>query len=175
MDTPFEIGKTYWMPTLRPENIQVPCPICYGNKSVSLILGNGEQVVVECEGCGLGYEGARGFVGDYSYEAGVKPFTVAGVESMNGDDWWLRSEQGSTARWKDLEQSEALGLEQSKRKMRETLDGNMYSQTARSKHARNHVPWTVRYHEDCIREIEKKIAWHRSKVSERSKRVNHGL
>ncbi len=170
MNTPFEIGKTYWLPRWHPEKIQVPCPVCYGNRVLAVTLGNGESVEVECDGCGLGFEGPRGFVHEYSYEAKVLPFTVKEINSMHGGTWWLQSVEGDTAQWDTLCDTQALGMAKSLEVLQTQLDENTRRSTALSKQALKKVGWTVRYHEDIIRDLEKKIGWHRAKVSERTKK-----
>ena len=167
MKTPFEIGRTYYLPLTHPEQIQVTCPVCYGKKKVVIILGNDERVEVECDGCGLGYEGPRGFVHDYSYEARVTPFTIDSVVSMHGDSWYVRSTTGEQANWGQLCETDEQAMECSRQQMQSFVDENMRRSATSKKQKLREKTWSVRYHEDCIREVEKKIAWHRQKVSER--------
>lgn len=102
MDTPFIIGAQYWLPVLNPQQVEVICSVCYGNKTVMVTLGNGEHVAVECDACGIGYSGPRGYINEYSYTAEVKPFTIEKVISMHGGAWYLASGEGATAEWSTL-------------------------------------------------------------------------
>lgn len=167
MDTPFEIGRTYYLPKYSPTEKREPCPICYGAKVVTIILGNDERVTVECDGCGIGYESPRGFVNSSVWDAAVHPFTVESVTSMYGDDWYLKSKEGDTSNWKTLCETEAEALEESRHHIQKMIDENMRRSATSNKQKLKTKTWHVRYHEDCIRELERKIAWHRAKVSER--------
>jgi hypothetical protein len=62
-------GDTIWHASFNPHrDKRVPCPVCYGKGSVVLILGNNDQVTIECDYCGKGSQtGPRGY--DTVYEA----------------------------------------------------------------------------------------------------------
>ena len=169
MDTPFTVGDTYYLPHDNPTQITVPCPTCYGARKVTLILGNGEQVEIQCEGCGKGYEGPRGSVTEYRYEAHVSVFTIAGIHSMYNDEWTLKSTGGETASWSQLYTTRAVAMQRAEECMRDVIDQNMRTQSARTKYQRQNLTWTVQYHEKCIKDHERQIAWHRGRVSERKK------
>lgn len=173
MNMPFEIGKTYYLPEHQPEKIQVLCPVCYGKKRVEIILGNDERVSVECDGCGLGFDGPRGFVHDYSYTPRVTPFTIASVASMYGEDWYVTSTDGRQANWKYLRESEAVARQECVDRAKELVEENMRRSATSNKQKLKSKTWSVRYHEGIIKDIERKIAWHRQKVSERTRPVPH--
>jgi len=173
MKTPFEIGKTYYLPEHQPEKIQVPCPVCYGKKRVEIILGNDERVSVECDGCGLGFDGPRGFVHDYSYTPRVTPFTIAGVASMHSDEWYVVSTTGQQVNWKCLKESEASAMQECVDRAKELVDENMRRAATSNKQKLKSKTWSVRYHEGIIKDIERKIAWHRQQVSKRKREASH--
>ena len=168
IETPFQIGALYWMPVLNPRQIEMPCPVCYGNRTITVTLGNGEHVAVECEGCGIGYDGPRGFVTDYSYEYAANPFTIEVVTSMYGGSWRLKSIEGDNADWSTLCATEQEALDASKKRMQEVIDANTDTRRVKKNHAVKQSGWSVGYHEKQIKEYERKIAWHRGKVSERT-------
>ena len=169
MDTPINIGDTYYLPHHNPTQVSKPCPTCYGHRKVEMILGNGDHVDVACEGCGKGYEGPRGYVMEYSYEPFVSRFTIEGIHSMYNGEWTLKSTGGETAGWNQLYTTEAEAMQRAEEWMKDCVDSNMRQSIAQSKHQRENKCWSVQYHEKCIKEWEQKIAWHRTKVSERRK------
>jgi hypothetical protein len=65
MTTVYKVGDWVWYATYDSEEIKLPCPVCYGNKVVTVILGNGDEVKVECDYCGKGWQNALGYVTDY--------------------------------------------------------------------------------------------------------------
>jgi len=169
MDTPFNIGDTYYLPHHNPTQVSKPCPVCYGKLKVEMILGNGDHVDVKCEACGKGYEGPRGCVMDYTYEPFVSQFVIKGIHSMYDGEFTLKSTGGETANLKQLYLSHATALEVATNMMKDCQDRNMWDGIGRTKHQRENKCWTISYHEKCIRDWEAKIAWHRAKVSERRK------
>lgn len=164
---PFVIGQTYWLPVVNPQPVRVPCPVCYGQKAVMVILGNGEHVTVACEGCNV--QGPEGTIQEYSYEPGTKPFTVTGVESMHGGNWSVKSAEGDTANWNDLRDTHEAAMEASAQFMASLIEDNRRRATALNDSALKRTTWLVRYHEKCIWELEQRLSWHRAKVAERNK------
>lgn len=45
-ETPFVMGQQMWMAIGESEQARHPCPICNGDKAVTIILGTGEHVGV---------------------------------------------------------------------------------------------------------------------------------
>ena len=76
----YNVGDMVWVANFRSEEIKVPCPVCYGNKHVVVVLGNGEKVEVECDYCGHGFEGPRGYVIEYQYLPSVEYISITGKE-----------------------------------------------------------------------------------------------
>jgi hypothetical protein len=48
-ETPFTIGQAMWMAIGDAEQVTKPCPVCNGDKAVTIILGTGEHVSVLCD------------------------------------------------------------------------------------------------------------------------------
>ena len=128
MDTPFNIGDTYYLPHHNLTQVTVPCPTCYGTLKVTMILGNGEHVDVVCEGCGKGHEEPRGYIKEYSYEPFVSKFTIAGIHSMYSGEWTLKSTVGETANLTQLYTQHTEALAEAVRYMEQVKDQNMRSQ-----------------------------------------------
>ena len=78
----FKISDKVWLARFeRHRPVQVPCPICYGKKVVTLILGNGDQVETECEYCGKGYLSPQGFVGEYETISSPELVRIDGIDT----------------------------------------------------------------------------------------------
>lgn len=65
--TKFSVGDTAWYAKCAHELIKKTCPTCFGKLEVTLILGDGDAVILPCEACGKGYEGPRGYIEEYAY------------------------------------------------------------------------------------------------------------
>jgi len=76
----FKIGDDAWSDHYGRKEITVPCPVCYGKKTVILILGNGDQIETPCDYCGKGWQGPRGFITEYQYVAEAKSVHITRIE-----------------------------------------------------------------------------------------------
>ena len=58
----FKIGDRVWLACYSTTDVRETCPICFGRREVTLILGNGDECRLPCDYCGKGYGGPRGYV-----------------------------------------------------------------------------------------------------------------
>jgi len=65
----FKIGDVVYFASAGQRQVDIPCPVCFGKREVTLILGNGDSVELPCDYCGKGYDGPRGYVLEYEYAA----------------------------------------------------------------------------------------------------------
>lgn len=72
----YKIGDTVWTAHYGTESVEKPCPICFGKKEVTLILGNGDRVVLPCEYCRLGFDAPRGVVTEYEFVADPRAVVI---------------------------------------------------------------------------------------------------
>jgi hypothetical protein len=75
-----KIGDKIWFAFTGTERITEVCPVCFGKLSVTLILGNGEEVATPCDYCGKGFDGPLGVVNEWKYAAEARLITVTDVE-----------------------------------------------------------------------------------------------
>ncbi len=166
LNPPFTVGEVWWLPSHAPNKITVPCPVCAGQRRVTLILGDGEHVSLHCDGCGIGFDGPRGVIEEYSYEPQVVPFPIASIVRFDSDSdryrWTVRSDTGATADFSDLcmTESEAMAVASANALAQE--ERNMETRQRKKKNARG--GWTVRYHREQIKDLERQLAWHSDKV-----------
>ena len=59
---PFAIGEAVWWVGSGYAKETVECPECCGSTVVTVTLGNGERLVVACEGCKSGHLGSTGSI-----------------------------------------------------------------------------------------------------------------
>lgn len=79
METKFKVGDSVWVAKCSNTQAHVTCPICYGKRRVTLILGNDDTVSLECGYCGRGYEGPRGYVEEFQYKAEPQLIQITGM------------------------------------------------------------------------------------------------
>lgn len=162
LTTPFEIGATYWLPSTSPRCEVEPCPVCAGTKSVT-VLAAAEEFVVDCDGCGLGYKGPQGTVSVYHYDPHAEPFTIAEVVRLDDDGWSVKDAAGKVTRFRDLRETEQDALAVSKAAYLTQEEHNMRQRGHRRKGV-SKATWTVRYHTEAIKKLERKLAYHRSRI-----------
>ena len=162
LELPFQIGQTLWMARTYPEKVTVPCPVCQGTMAVVVLCGD-ERFAVPCEGCGLGFNGPQGTITEYDHSPAAVAFTIAEVTSMHQGRWSLCSSTGDHAQFDDLYATEAEAMAASVVTCAENHERNMQTRQYRRKNAKQ-ATWSVRYHRDQIKELERQIAWHQSRL-----------
>ncbi len=163
LDTPFEIGQEYWMPLSTPREVTVPCPICAGQRHVTVILGDGEHVSVDCDGCGSGFAGPKGTITEWDQTPGAVSFVIGYVESLYSNRWTLKSRDGKTSDFADLCTTEAEAVACSMKRCADQQEHNLM-QGRHRRRGLSKAAWTIRYHRQCIRDLERQLVWHRAKV-----------
>ena len=98
----FEIGQTVWVARTTRRAAHVVCPVCFGKKVVTLELGDGSRIEMDCDYCSKGYEAPTGYVdGDWSWEPRIEgPYTIVGVRTEVDEDeteimYWTRTPENS--------------------------------------------------------------------------------
>lgn len=162
IDLPFAIGDTYWRASGNARQVEMPCPVCAGKCRITAILGDGEHVSVPCDGCGLGYEGPRGYVAEWEQEPKAVRFVIESIHSMHNNEWQLLSEAGEHSGFLELFATEAEALAKATENAAAIHERVMASHCAKRKPEK--VGWTVRYHRRKIAELKKSLAWHEEKV-----------
>jgi len=78
----YKVGDEVWWARCGTREVRKPCPICFGDKKVTLTLGNGDEVVLPCDYCGhvLGEE-PSGMITEYEYLAEPEPATITRISS----------------------------------------------------------------------------------------------
>jgi uncharacterized Zn-finger protein len=85
----YSVGDKVWLARCEHEEKEVLCPVCFGKYKVTVILGNGDHVEVDCDFCGKGFSGPRGVVTDYHYRSNPELVTITAVtrrQSEKGEE-----------------------------------------------------------------------------------------
>ena len=84
----YKVGDKVWYATFGNREVQVTCPVCYGNKVVIVVLGNGDNVEVECQFCQSGFNPPRGYITEYQHLPEAELVIIASCrieQSIDGD------------------------------------------------------------------------------------------
>ena len=165
---PFQLGQKVFLATASPnETREVPCPVCFGKKQVTLILGNGEQQPIECNYCALGYEAPRGVVVAYGVSSRVDEYEITGLRLEGYDESWdfdlsgghrTRLSDGNI--FADRASAEARRLvlhAEAERAAELRLEGSLKSK-------KKGLVWSAGYYRSRIADLNRQLAWHQNKL-----------
>lgn len=65
----YKVGDTIWVASFRGESREHKCPVCFGKKEVSLILGDDTKVALPCHFCSRGLTSPSGTITEWEYVA----------------------------------------------------------------------------------------------------------
>lgn len=86
----FEIGQQVWLAKINYEKPLITCPVCNGNKVVTVIFGDGTQVEVECAYCEntipYQYHATGKIHGEEYVVGGAELCTITGVDVRKDND-----------------------------------------------------------------------------------------
>jgi hypothetical protein len=77
----FNIGDKVYVPTYGTKQVFVTCPHCFGKKCLTVILGDGSKVTIDCECCREQYE-PKGTISIYKWQSSVEQITIDGIETQ---------------------------------------------------------------------------------------------
>lgn len=75
----FKVGDTVWIAKCGLESVRKICPTCFGKMEVTLILGNGDSVVLPCKGCAHGIASPTGYISEYEYVVEPECMVISGM------------------------------------------------------------------------------------------------
>lgn len=76
----YNIGDEVWYANRTSVSEKITCPECFGKKYLTVILGDGSQVTIDCAGCASGFEDPKGYVTYYKQDIEVRLITIDRVE-----------------------------------------------------------------------------------------------
>jgi hypothetical protein len=162
----FKVGDSLWYAKCRQESVSKICPICYGKMEVTLILGNGDQVILPCEGCGHSYSGPTGRISEYEFVVAPEPVTITKVEVE-------LSNTGETATYfssfyvydeKDLFETKAEAATRAQEKKQEYDKEQETRAECLKQNVRKSFSWNARYHMQEAKRNRKSAEYHEAKA-----------
>lgn len=159
------MGDTVWVAyaTLGKEST-VPCPVCFGQKAVTINLGDGSQVQVDCDYCGHGFRSPTGTEKVYAPEAGASIGRITGMELRGYTQEMEYRVDGSPRRADELFETKADALVVANALMAEALDREMQRRAARVEDAHRSMTWKIGYHRREAAKAASSLAYHEGEV-----------
>jgi hypothetical protein len=166
----FKVGDKVFLASFRYEEKQLVCPACFGKLQLKVILGNDEEVIVPCNSCDRGYLNSTGYITESEWTPKVEEVVIQKIdaeETLEGrkveryfynynwsvcpdDNKLFKNKEDAEKRVAELIEEHELNKKESiKRKKQEPI--KTYG-------------WHVRYHSREIKELERKLEYHKTKL-----------
>lgn len=82
----YKIGDVLWFAQYNYTQVKKPCPVCFQKKEVTLILGNGDQIILPCQLCAARYDPPSGFVMEYEYTTKPEMIIIDRITTDSADE-----------------------------------------------------------------------------------------
>jgi hypothetical protein len=164
------IGDTiYWVEANANYGKQIPCPMCFGKRFVTVILGDDSRVESECGMCQHGRDRPSGITTTYEPTAVVHKERISGISTKDG----VKYEVG----WRSLYAHEIYDSEEIAEEVRKAKFIEVTEQAEKWRKD-NFVTctkkqiWSTGYHRSCIERLENNIEWHKMRLNLGNKPAN---
>ena len=149
----------------------IPCPDCMGKKFLTVIMGDGSHVTIDCAGCTRGaYEGPHGNIETWDYEATVTKRKITGmevtpqkIEYKSHISWGEDGSSYLTLKDEDIFDTEAGAIARANelKAVAEKEEAIRLMQ----KHDRNRSwAWNASYHRKGVKDAERNLAYHAAQL-----------
>ena len=158
----YQIGDKVWYAQRKSVSKKMLCPECFGQKTLTVILGDGSHVSIDCAGCASRYEPHTGYVAYNEAITDVSEITIDRIEETTSE-----TEYGFSGCYRIKENEMFINKEGAeKRALELAQEHNKEVMEGINRKEKNHRTWSwhVHYHREFIRRIEKDLVYHKSKL-----------
>ena len=168
MKTEYNVGDSVWWATCGSKSVEKQCPICYGHRKVTLILGNGDEAILDCDFCKKGFDAPRGFITEYEWTTDCKQIVidVKNIKESGSDNhreieyrhhhYSIKNEElFATKEEAEARIVELIAVHD------EELKKNLET---RKEYNKNSYGWNAGYHKRCAEKARRDLEYHEKKV-----------
>lgn len=166
----FKVGDKVWLVNSGTQQRYVDCPDCFGQCALTVIMGDGSQVSIECDCCKEGYLGSRGQVKVYDWLCDVVSDFVKGIE-IDGDSvrYKLNHHYFPDAVFATKEEAE---VEAAKVLAKHQADEEHRFNHVKDREVRNRTwAFSVSYHRRCAKEAARQLEYHDGRLAVAKKKA----
>lgn len=172
-----KVGDTFWSAHYGMSEVTKICPVCYGNKRVILILGNGDEIELPCDYCRRGYDEPTGTKTEYELTSGAEQETVDEVrveENLKG-----RKVEYLTLDHHVVREDEAYATkEEAEERCKQLMVERMHEEMTRAEYIKENqaksYSWNAGYHLREAKREEESAARHRMRAKLCKERTRGG-
>jgi hypothetical protein len=175
MTPKFKIDDLVYIPSFDVEENNIVCLECYGKKYLTVILGNGEQVTIDCVACASGFDNPTGYVKVYDHIPKVKSASIVGINISKDNVSYNISLDSSNSKG-DFYSYTTVAEENELFSIREMAEIESIKMSAdwktkeeirllnNKEHNKRDWSWHVHYYRSKIREAEKDLIRYKAKL-----------
>lgn len=166
MKPKYSIGDLVWYARWDQEKVYETCPECGGTKHLRVILWDGTEHTIDCEGCKEGYYGPSGRVHRYERTPRAEQLEIIGVEvqeyrevprveyrlrAIGGGNWCPEEARLFLTKEEALACATTAAAEETEAEKQKVL-----------RKVKEHRSWSwhVHYHRRAVRDAQKNIEYH---------------
>jgi len=158
----YALDDVVWLAKCGTQQVVKPCLVCHGKLQVTLVLGNGDEVILPCDYCGRGYEYPSGIISEYEYVAAPIQVTITGIEirrdktEYSGEGYHLDSDKIFDTKEEALAKCQLIANE---------LEKDQSQRSEYLKHdTKKTFSWNAGYHLRAAKKCRKDAEYHESKA-----------
>lgn len=162
----YNINDKVWHANRKSTEERATCPECFGKRYLTVILGDGSQVTIDCAGCASGYDPPQGYVTYHKQGVDVRLVTICKVTIYSEyAEYGFDGTESCHHVAKDTDlfstkkEAEVRARELAKEWNREQL-----AKIHRKEKNHRDWSWHVHYHRKQIRNAEKTIEYAKAKL-----------
>lgn len=158
----YKVGKEVWVARIHWNGEHILCPVCFGNKGVKVILGNGNTEYVSCSICTVGFNPPSGTIKDFRYVARPEKMVitkVVAISNENGKVYEYRSGY-CTLEPNDIFLCKEEAEEKCKELIREAENEEINRMIHRKEKGKSDMVYSIGYHRKEITKLKKQITIH---------------
>lgn len=167
MSATFPVGSTAWWAHCGQREVTRPCPICFGKRRVTVILGNDEMISTPCDYCRKGFDGPTGTETEFEWVASPELFFINSVQTECDDSKTsarYRDARGYCVDDADLFATRAEAEARCDVRIAENAEHERQRRECRKEHAKKSFSWHVGYHRKEVLRATRDLAWHSARV-----------
>lgn len=156
------IGETvYWVESHTHYGKSIPCPMCFGNRFVTIILGDESRSKIECGMCSHGCERPSGVAKTWEAAAIIYSGVITGISTREG----LKYEIGHSSVYaRDCFDSEDSAIPARDAALKEAQDRRAKWFEDSFVQCKKKQVWSAGYHRSQIKDAERTIEWHKARL-----------
>jgi hypothetical protein len=164
-----KVGDTLWRATAGQREKWVPCDICAGERFVTLILGSGEHVRLDCGACSPGLDPPSGRQRVYEFDGRAEPYTITGIEvTSDSAGERVRYRSGTDTSYYTFNAEDCFpSAEAAQARCAELVaqhEAEEAGRRAKKEKPDKSYAWHASYHLREAKENRRKLAYHESKA-----------